>query len=302
MDVDRAGAGALGKAILIRLVKIGCGIADRITVTNPDTCEPHNLPAQWFRAGHASSRRPKVAALAETIESVCGCRIEPVRARFTGSEGRLGPVLILSVDSIEERAGIWSRLRNRRDVRFLVDARTGADVVKVHALVLGRDPHEVYERSLHDPADSFRDPCTHRSIASTALGAAAFVGSLLRAYVKGRHFSRHLVFDFRNFWIERSRPARRAGCGPVALGGVGEPPVEGRREIAGNPGTSRMVRCARPIPPVQGSGPPRESEENARAGRSLFRRPARARRRLFATTGPGRSARTRRPSRPPDRR
>lgn len=204
VDIDLVGAGALGGAILICLVKIGCGVANSIRVTDPDACEPRNLPAQWFRASDAGSRRPKVEALAETIETLCGCRIEAARARFTGAEERhLGPVVILSVDRIEERTEIWSRLRGRRDVKLLVDARMGADVVEVHTLILDRDPHELYERSLHDPADSFREPCTRRSIASTALGAAAFVGSLLRAYVKGLDFPRRVVFDFRNFWIER---------------------------------------------------------------------------------------------------
>ncbi len=204
MDIDLVGAGALGGAILVCLAKIGCGNANRIRVTDPDACEPRNLPAQWFRAADAGSRRPKVVAVAETIESACGCRVEAVRGRFTGAEQRrVGPVVILSVDSIEERAAIWSRLRDRRDVKLLVDARMGADVVEVHALLFGQDPHEVYERSLHDPADSFREPCTRRSIASTALGAAALVGSLFRAFVKGLDFPRRVVFDFRNFWIER---------------------------------------------------------------------------------------------------
>ncbi len=202
-DIDLAGGGCLGGGIVILLCKMGCGIENRITVTDPDVCEPHNLPGQWFRASDVAARRPKVEALAEMAQTVCERRIETRRERFTGAEARrLGSVVILAVDGIEERAAIWRNLKHRRDVGLLVDARMGGEIVEVHALIPGRDPHVLYERSLHDPKESFHEPSGRRAIASTALAGAALVGSLLCAYVKGREFPRRLDLDLRNFWLE----------------------------------------------------------------------------------------------------
>jgi hypothetical protein len=116
--------------------------------------------------------------------------------------------VVLAVDSLAERAAIWGNLKRRDDVRLLVDVRAGAEVVEIHALDLERDSRDArnaYEASL--AGEPFEEPCTRRSIAYTTLGAASFVGSVVRSWVRGDDFARHVVFDFRNFWVERSEPA-----------------------------------------------------------------------------------------------
>ena len=202
LDVDLIGAGTLGGAILICLGKMGFGIRNRITVTDFDQCKEHNLATQWFRPFDVELRRPKVDALAEMAAWVIDCEIDTVHARFTGAEDRrLGPIVILAVDSLEERKLIWRQLATRNDVRFLVDARAGAEVVEIHALDLEKDPHGEYEASLE--GDAFEEPCTRRAISYTAFGAASFVGSVLRAWVRGEEYRRRFTFDFQNFWSER---------------------------------------------------------------------------------------------------
>jgi hypothetical protein len=209
LDVDIVGAGSLGGACVLCLGKMGFGLRNRITVTDFDRCEAHNLPTQWFRPSDVSLTRPKVEALAELAAWVLDREVETIEDRFTGAEERrLGPIVVLAVDSLAERAAIWSRLKRRDDVRLLVDARAGAEVVEVHALDLARDrgaEREAYEASL--VGEPFQEPCTRRSIAYTTLGAASFVGSVVRAWVRGDDFARRVTFDFRNFWVERSEPA-----------------------------------------------------------------------------------------------
>lgn len=202
-DIDIVGGGSLGGAILLALCKMGCGIRNRVTVTDFDLCELHNLPTQWFRECHTALGAAKVDALAETVELLCERRIETFRARFTGAEGRsLGPIVVLAVDSLEERARIWENLERRDEVAFLVDARMAAEVVEIHSLVLRKDPHEAYAQSLQADGESFTEPCTHRAIVYTSFGAAAFVASMMRSYVRGLAFPRYVAFDFRNFFIE----------------------------------------------------------------------------------------------------
>jgi molybdopterin/thiamine biosynthesis adenylyltransferase len=203
VDVDIVGAGALGGAILLCVGKMGFGTQSRITITDFDRCEMHNLPTQWFRPSHVLLARPKVDALAETLAWVCDREVATVQERFTGAEQRrLGPVVILAVDSLDERREIWGRLKQRDDVRFLIDARMGAEVLEIYCVDLALDEHDGYERSLESDGDPFVEPCTRRAILYTVLGGASFVGSLLRAYVRGEPYPRCLVFDFRNFLVQ----------------------------------------------------------------------------------------------------
>jgi len=204
-DLDLVGAGALGCAILLGLVKMGFGVMNRITLSDFDLCELHNLSNQWFRKSHVLLGRAKVEALAEMVALIGERNLVPVKARFTGDESRpVGPVVVLAVDSLEERSRIWSRLKQRDDVRFLIDARMGAQVLEVHALDLERDDTESYERSLDVPdGDAYEQPCTERAIFYTVLGGAAFVGSILRAYCRDESYPRHVVFDFRNFLLQK---------------------------------------------------------------------------------------------------
>ncbi|UCF68782.1 MAG: ThiF family adenylyltransferase [Acidobacteriota bacterium] len=205
-DIDVVGAGSLGGAIVMTLCKMGAGIRNCVTVTDFDACAPHNLPTQWFRAAHADLGEAKVTALEEMVGFVCERPIRPIHERFTGSEPRpVGPVLIVAVDTLEERRRIWATVRDREEIQLLIDPRMGAEVLEIYTLSKkrgGYESHDSYEHSLDDGGEPFRERCTRRSILYTALGAAAFVGSLVAAHVSGRELPRHLVFDFRNFLLQ----------------------------------------------------------------------------------------------------
>ncbi len=212
IHVDIVGGGSLGGAILFCLCKMGWGVHNRVTVTDFDICQIHNLPNQWFRKSHCLMERPKVEALTEMAALLCDRQIFTHQEKFTGSEDRpLGPLVILAVDSIEERTAIWKHLRNRPEVEFLCDPRMGSQVLEIHSHLLRKDPAAAYEETLHSADQSFEEPCTERAIMYTAFGAAAFVGSILRSYVCGLPFPRYLAFDFEQFFLDLG-----AGNGPAA--------------------------------------------------------------------------------------
>lgn len=205
VHVDVVGAGALGGAVLMCLGKMGFGRRGRLTVTDFDLCEPHNVPNQWFRPGDAAVRRAKVDAVADTAFWVLGTAVSPVEARFTGDEERpVGPVVVLAVDTLAERRAIWQRLRERADVRLVVDVRAGAEVVEVQSVATDRDDPADYEAGL--AAEPFEEACTRRAVFYGALGAAALAGSVVRAWVKGEPFPRRVTLDLRNFWIDAAAP------------------------------------------------------------------------------------------------
>ena len=188
---------------MICIVKMGFGIENRVRITDFDLCEIHNLGTQWFRLSHVELKQPKVEALAEMCQWICGRQIAIVHERFTGAEDRpIGPVVIVAVDSLEERRNIWDKIKERDDVRFLIDARMGAEVTEIFAVDLEQDDTSAYERSLDPGNEPYEEECTRQAILYTVLGAASFVGSMLRAYSREESFPRHLVFDFRNFMID----------------------------------------------------------------------------------------------------
>jgi hypothetical protein len=215
LNVDLVGAGSLGGAILLCLGKMGFGVRTRVTVTDFDRCEEHNLPTQWFRPGDVLLERSKVDALSDTVQWVLDFAIERVAERFTGAEERrLGPIVVLAVDSLSERRAIWANLKKRKDVRLVVDARAGGEVAEVWVVDLARgreagdawDAWDAYEASLE--GEAYDAPCGQRSIAYTTIGAGAFVGSVVRSWVRGDAFPGRVTFDFRNFWVERGECGR----------------------------------------------------------------------------------------------
>ena len=209
-DLDLIGAGALGGAVLLVLIKMGFGVLNRIVLWDFDRCALHNLSNQWFRKSHVQLGHYKVEALEEMVAWIGPRNLETMRVRFTGAEKRpLGPVVVLAVDSLEERARIWGNIKQRQDIQLLIDVRMGAHVLELHAVDLASGDIAAYERSLVIPpsGDSFDAPCTERAIFYTVLGGASFVGSVLRAWCRNEDYPPHLVFDFRNFFIQVERPA-----------------------------------------------------------------------------------------------
>jgi len=204
LDVDIAGGGSLGGASLLVLTKMGCGVLNTITVTDFDVCREHNLPNQWFGRSHVALGQAKVEALSDMVAFIGERNLVPIHGRFTGDESRrLGPIVLLTVDSLEERAKIWNNLEKRTDVRLVIDVRMGAHVVELFAVDMRRGDRAAYEQSLVVPeGGEYEEGCGERAIFYTVLGAASFVGSILRAYCRNEPFPEHLVFDFKHFMIQ----------------------------------------------------------------------------------------------------
>jgi molybdopterin/thiamine biosynthesis adenylyltransferase len=203
LHLDLVGAGSLGGAILLCLCRMGFGIFSRITLTDFDRCEEHNLPTQWFRETDVALKRLKVEALADLAAWLTDREITTVAARFGGDEERrVGPIVVLAVDSLAERKRIWSNLRSREDVRLLIDARAGGEVIEVWAVEPGAAAAAEYEESLE--GEPHEELCTARMIAYGPLCAASLVGSLLRAWVRRDPFPARVSVDLRSFQMDRS--------------------------------------------------------------------------------------------------
>lgn len=191
LPITVIGAGATGSFITLALAKMGAG---RITVYDDDTVSDHNLPNQFYRVRDIG--RPKVAALAEIVMDFADVALSTKAERFCDQpvEG----VVVVCVDSMDQRQQIWRRVRFAPQVPLLVDTRMGAEVAVVCAInPIDPDDVRAYEESLCGSTEAFQARCTERAIVCTALGIAALACGKVKKYVMAQPYRRMIVRDFR---------------------------------------------------------------------------------------------------------
>lgn len=189
--VTLIGAGGIGSLTAVALAKLG---TPRLTVYDPDTVEPHNLPNQFYRLEDVG--RPKVEALAALLGVLSTCDVTAIAEPFTG--GGLDGVVIAAVDTMAARAAIWQEgVRYQAGVELYVDGRMGAEVCRILA-VRPTDPEDVrrYEATLHGDDEARSDPCTAQAVIYNVLNVAGLIANVVKRHARGEPLRRELIFDF----------------------------------------------------------------------------------------------------------
>jgi len=183
------GAGAIGSATVITLAKMGCG---DITVYDHDTVEEHNLPNQFLLAN--SIGMPKVHALATLVFQLTETNIKPIAQRYRGQ--RLEGVVICAVDSMDARATIWKAVKGNRRVQLYLDARMGAEVLRLYSIrPTDTDGTTLYEANLYTSGEAERLPCSARAIVYCPLVAAGIIALQIKKLTVGQPIWRELLLD-----------------------------------------------------------------------------------------------------------
>ena len=173
MSVTVIGVGAIGRQVALQLAAIG---VPRMQLIDFDRVEVENLAPQGFLEGDLG--RLKVEAttdLCRRINSQIEIVQEPGRFRRSAD---VGDAVFVCVDSIDTRRLIWEAVRDR--VRFFVDARMSAEVVRILA-VASPASREHYPTSLFAAAEAHAGPCTAKStIYAANLAAALAVGQFTK--------------------------------------------------------------------------------------------------------------------------
>ncbi|MCC6177324.1 MAG: ThiF family adenylyltransferase [Chloroflexi bacterium] len=185
------GVGGIGSPTTLALAKMGCR---RLSIYDPDTVEPHNLPSQLYRLDDVG--RPKVEALAEVVRAFTSAEVRPVQERVAGP--RLDGIVVAAVDSMASREAIWREsVRYRAAIPLFVDARMGAQVCRL-LTIRPTDPDDVrfYESTLYTDEAALDEPCTAQAIVYTTFGVAALVASQVRRFVTGEALNKDVIFDF----------------------------------------------------------------------------------------------------------
>ena len=185
------GCGSVGSWTALTLAKMG---ASQLTVWDHDVVDEHNIPNQVYRP--ADVGRPKVEALAETIEAMTGNALSIRNRRFDGLVD--SGMVIIAVDSMDARIDLWRALRDQ-PLDWLIDSRMGAEVARILTVnVVSLAGQRDYGRTLYRSVDALREPCTARSTAYCATGLASFIVAKIVKLITGRPFSTDITIDFRN--------------------------------------------------------------------------------------------------------
>ena len=187
------GCGAVGSFTVLTLAKMG--ITD-ITVYDGDTVEEHNLPNQWYRPDQVGMN--KTDALWDIIYNFTGVELKANAYHY--ERETLRRIVICCVDTMDTRLKIWREVK-KFEPELYIDTRMGAEVGKV-LVVHPSLPNSCrkYEEDLYPSSEALQAPCTAKATIYCAAGLAAYIGSMVAAYVNGRQV-RGVVVDWVNLEV-----------------------------------------------------------------------------------------------------
>jgi len=195
-SVTLIGAGGIGSPTAITLAKMG---VPNLTIYDFDVVDIHNLPNQIYRI--QDLKRLKVEALKEIICEFSDCKVTPINAYFDATTKARG-IVICAVDKMSVRQEIWKSIRYNLHVPLYIDARMGAEVLRLHTLK-PTDLNSVrwYESTMYGDEDALEAPCTERAIIYTVMMAASLITNQVKKHVKGEPLNKEIIFDMKNVFL-----------------------------------------------------------------------------------------------------
>ena len=191
--ISLIGVGGIGSPTALTLGKMGI---PRLRLFDDDVVAPHNLPNQIFRL--TDIERPKVTAVKEVVELFSDAEVEAIQEKFDGTQ-KLEGVVISAVDEMTQRKIIWEKVRYNIHVPLYVEARMGAEVLRLYSLN-PTDPEAVrrYEATLYTSAEAVHQPCTEKSIIYTVMVAAGIITGQVKKWLVGEPYYFEIIMDLKN--------------------------------------------------------------------------------------------------------
>jgi len=191
--ISLIGVGGIGSPTALTLGKMGI---PRLRLFDDDVVASHNLPNQIFRL--TDIERPKVTAVKEVVELFSDAEVEAIQERFDGTQ-KLEGVVISAVDEMTQRKIIWEKVRYNIHVPLYVEARMGAEVLRLYSLN-PTDPEAVrrYEATLYTSAEAVHQPCTEKSIIYTVMVAAGIITGQVKKWLVGEPYYFEIIMDLKN--------------------------------------------------------------------------------------------------------
>lgn len=171
------GCGGIGSFVGYNIGMLG--LAQNLILWDNDTVEPHNIPNQNFLLEHVGMR--KAAALADFIERKTGIKPRIKERFFTEDSHILEGIVILCTDNIDSRKLVYADVKDRENVRALIDGRLGGESFVIYTTLLNSDSDKQnYEATLFDAEETEELPCTAKAV----IYIGAYIGALMTKQVK----------------------------------------------------------------------------------------------------------------------
>jgi len=190
------GVGGVGSPTALTISKMG---AKKLIVYDDDTVENHNLPNQLFR--YSDLKKAKGEAMVDILSEFAPTKVVAVNKRYHPGIEPLSGIVISAVDTMTARKEIWDGVRKNPNVPFYIEARMGAEVLRIHSLDPNSDLADWYETTLYSDEQAIKAPCTERAIIYTVMVAAGLIANQVKKYVRGETVQKEVVFDLKNMLL-----------------------------------------------------------------------------------------------------
>jgi len=149
-----------------------------------------------------------VVALKEIIHAFTGAEIKPYQEMYKSQS--ISGITILGVDSMDERIGIWEKMKFNIRVPLLLDARMGGEVM----ILIAINPCNIadikrYEASLYSSKDAVKLRCTQQAIIYTLLHIAGYIANTVKRFVMNEGYDKEMIFDTNTRMLMRDMPQMR---------------------------------------------------------------------------------------------
>jgi molybdopterin/thiamine biosynthesis adenylyltransferase len=189
--VTMIGVGGIGSFTVLALAKMGC---EHITIFDDDKVEDHNLPSQLYPID--SIGNDKVSAAQWVCNAFAGVEPMVYAAKFGEHSIPSSEVIISGVDSMRSRKEIWEKIKGNMRVKLYIDARMGAQVLRIHSINPNdKEQVEWYESTLYSDEEASEEPCTAKAIIYTGFAIASLVANQVKKFSKKEVVVKEIIFD-----------------------------------------------------------------------------------------------------------
>lgn len=192
VNVTLVGCGGIGSYTAGLVARMGVG---RLKLVDFDKVEATNVATQDLSPTRVGEY--KVTAVGEWVGELNeGMEVGVYPERFGAHHLDRDSILVLAVDSIEARRGIYEVWKEDAEPgQVLVDPRMGAESFEMWVVRRGSEFEEEYTRALYDPTPRAGLPCGARAIAYTGAFAGALTTSAIRRAVMEKGWETWVVGD-----------------------------------------------------------------------------------------------------------
>lgn len=191
LPVTIVGVGNIGSQAALALGRLG--IRD-LTVYDHDIVEIHNLSSQSYFLDHLD--KPKVDAVKQQVENINSDALVLAKNKKYEGEGVGGEILVIAVDSMEERKTIHGLLKSAIEKdsavsipSLIIDARVGGPQLEIYTV----HTMDEWEATFSDNPD--HDPCGARYICYISMVVGALIANQIKRVLKGEKYKKEVVFN-----------------------------------------------------------------------------------------------------------